>query len=378
MGRPGRLWQAGELAAWTGAVAYLVYAARTALLTGESTIDRDNLLFFYPIYQFFGESLLQGRFPYWDPFTHGGSALYPALLQLRLLEPVSYIVLALGGLLTHDLVTLFNWDRLVRTLLGAVGTYLLLRPLMRHWGGRLVLIPLVTWSSLVLAAFNQTAVVDQYISAPWFAYFILRIVHEGDGAWRNWIGLALSLGLSWQSYYFSGVWIFGLFLTVGVLAFRRQDLLALLRQRQLVLKLTVASAMLVLMILPNVAVLAERGSYVVPARIVDHRVEGRVPLGGPLQYEPTRSEREIDSLFMPYSLVQYTGTFSSPWDFVQLLAPEGNRFARGERSRGTFGMPSEAFMYVGLLGFAFGLGLLAHRFAELLLGSIELSDGSGR
>jgi hypothetical protein len=333
----------------------LLYEARSAFFLSRASIGGDNLFWFYPVYQFFADSLLHGRFPYWDPFTHGGQALYPSLLQLRLLEPISYLVLGFGGLLTSDLTTLFVWDRFSRGLVGALGAYLLLRQWAEHWVIRLLLPPLLIWSSFLLAIFQQTAIIDQFISVPWAAYFVLRIAHHGDGRWRNWLGLALSIGTAWQSYYFSGLWIFLLFLGAGMVLFRRDDLRRLRDLPRLWPKAGATVVLITAMALPNMVVFSERANWVFPARMLDHSYEGRRTVGGPLQYEPASPIPGSNSVFMPYGLVQYTGTFSTAWDFLQVLAPEGNAHARGPDGPLVFGRPSEAFMYVGLLGYVVAL-----------------------
>lgn len=339
-----------EVFTWLAAVSFVVFCARPAFVLGQATIGHDNLYWFYPAYQHFAETLAHGEFPYWDPYSHGGRPFYPVLLQLRLLEPVSYAVLAVLGFLTDDLVTLFNWDRLARGLVGALGAGVLLRQWATHAVTRLLLPVLLVWSSHLLAGFQQTAVIDQYVSAPWVAYFALKVAHDGDARWRNWIGLGVFLGLGWQSYYFAGAWLLLLFLGAGLLTFRRAALVASLHRPGTGRRALVAGALVTLMALPNAVVFSERGDAVFPARMTDHDPVGRRPLGGPLQYEPPPTAAETGIGVMTYPLVQYTGTFSSGWDFVQLLAPDGNVHARGRGDR-VFGAPSEAFMYVGLLGY---------------------------
>lgn len=265
----------------------------------------------------------------------------------------------MGALATHDLTTLFVWDRLGRGLVGALGAYVLLRQWTDHWAIRLMLPPLLVWSSFLLAVFHQTAIIDQFISAPWAAYFALRIVHIGDVRWRNWLGMALSIGTAWQSYYFAGLWIFLFFLGVGVLLFRREDLGLVRAEPGVWRKAAVSVVLTAVMALPNAVVFAERASWVFPARMLDHSYVGRPPAGGPLQYEPASSVRGAGSVFLPYPVTQYTGTFSSPWDFLQMLTPEGSRHARGNEAPLVFGHPSEAFLYMGLLGYAVALWGLA-------------------
>ena len=49
----------------------------------------------------------------------------------------------------------------------------------------------------------------------------------------------------------------------------------------------------------------------------------QTPEGGPLQYEAA-SSTVFDGINMPYSSIAFTGTFSTIWDFIQIIAPDGN------------------------------------------------------
>ena len=345
-----------------GTTGLLLQALKDALFLRASTIGHDTLYWFFPVYHFFADNLLRGRFPYWNPFSHAGEPFYPVLLQLRMLEPVTFLSMALGSLFTSDLVTLFNWDRVARGLLGSLGAYLFLRQWATHWVTRISLIPVLLWSSFFLAALRQTGTIDGFISAPYVAYFLFRIFHFRDRGWVNWLGLGISVGLGWQSYYFVGVWIFLLFIAVGFAVFRPDDLRELFRVPHILRRAAGAGLIVGLMAVPNAVILLERENYVFPARMVDHSYQGHAPLGGPLQYEPGASQQTDKSVALPYDLVKYTGTFSTVWDFIQLIVPDGNPFARGPGTPGEFGRTSESFMYVGLLVYAGALlGLVAGR-----------------
>ena len=64
---------------------------------------------------------------------------------------------------------------------------------------------------------------------------------------------------------------------------------------------------------------------------------------------------------MSYNLIAFTGTFSSIWDFIQIIAPDGNKHIRWPGREG-WGRPSEAYIYIGLLPWAIALlGLIAGR-----------------
>jgi len=332
-------------------VVTLLSLLRSILFLGTSTIGHDNILWAYPIFQFFAEGILQGRLPYWNPFTHGGEPFYPLLPHIRLLDPLPFLVVGIGQFFTRDLLILFQWDRVVRVGVAAVGIYLVLRPWARHLLVRLSLIPILLFSSFMTTSFRQDAVMNHFIWVPYVTFFLLRILYAGDVRWRNWFALAAFIGLNGQSLFFVGVWMFLLFFMVGLGLFRRDLVLDLFRTRRVSLKLLVLAALIGLMALPDLALFLSRDRYVFPPRMASAAHEGRSPAGRPLTYESDGSTGPGNSLVLPYRYVRNTGTFSTVWDFIQVVSPDGNSHARGPGRR-EWGGPSEAFIYVGLIPFA--------------------------
>lgn len=354
---------AGEVLVAFACVGVLLHALRAALFEGRTTFIHDVLFWTYPVYHFLADNLLQGRLPYWNPFSHGGEPLYPLLLQLRMLDPASLIALAVGRLFTTDLTTLFNWGRVACGLVASFGAYLFLRQWTPYWLVRVSLLPVLLWSSFVLTSFRQTGTNDMFIFAPYAAYFLFRILHFQDHRWVNWVGLGIAVGLAWQSYYFVGVWVFLLFTVVGFALFRREAFTRLRAAPGLGRRAAVTAALVALMALPNAVVLLERGAYIFPPRLVDARYETLPPVGGPIQSEPGPSTVEDKSVMMPYALVRYSGSFMRIWDFVLMTVPDANRPARPQSmSTSKFGRPSELFLYLGLLVYGGALlGLVAGR-----------------
>jgi hypothetical protein len=352
-----------------------VHALRAALLDGRTTFIHDVLYWTYPVHRFLADNLLQGRLPYWNPFSHAGEPLYPLFLQLRLLDPLGLLTLAIARWWTTDLTTLFNWTRVTSSLVGSVGAYLFLRQWTPHAVVRIGLIPAALWSSLALSSFRQTGTNDMFIYAPYVAYFLFRILHFEDQRWRTWIGLGLFVGLGWQSYYFVGIWLFVLFVVIGFALFRRDALLRSWRAPGVLARAGAVAALVLLMGTPNLVVLAERGAYVFPPRLVDHDYEGRASRGFPLQHEPGPSAREDRSVLMPYSLIRYTGSSVSLWDFVLATAPGANRPLNPNwPGPPRVGRPSELSTYLGLLVYGGALlGLIAGRHRDRAIWLVTLA-----
>ncbi|MCP4990036.1 MAG: hypothetical protein GY928_29520, partial [Colwellia sp.] len=118
-----------EIAVGILAIVVLVYKLRSTLIFGKTTFCHDNILWNYPIFQFFAENIMHNRFPFWNPFTHGGEPLYPLLAQLRFWEPVTLLTIYLGQFISNDIVVLFNWNFITKSLLMAFGVYIVFRTL---------------------------------------------------------------------------------------------------------------------------------------------------------------------------------------------------------------------------------------------------------
>jgi hypothetical protein len=342
------------------AVAFLIYRMRSLLLSGETTLIHDNLLWNYPVFQFFAENIINGHFPFWDPFSHAGEPFYPILGQMRLFEPITLLVIYFGKFISADIVMLFNWNRFIQSLVMAFGVYIVLRPLGEHLFIRLSLIPILLYSSFMLGSFRQDAIVNQFLLVPFVTYFLLRIVYYKDYRWHNWLLLASLIGLNWQSYFFTGIWIFLLFFSVGIIFFRKDLLTELSKARMVMPKLAVAAFIVFAMAMPNIVLMMERDKYVFTARMVDFS-KMQAPEGAPLQYEVGPSSVSVSGINMSYKSITFTGTFSTVWDFIQIISPDGNNYIRWP-SRIRWGDPSEAYMYLGFLPWAIALlGLVIGR-----------------
>jgi hypothetical protein len=344
-----------EIVAGVFGIAFLAYSLQPILLLHETTIVHDHLYWGYPIFQFFAENIMNGHVPLWNPFTHGGEPFYPAILQIRLLEPITLFMIYLWKWLhIDDLVSLYNWVHVVQVVVMVFGVYVLFRPLAQNVFIRISLIPILLYSSFMFSPFRQPAPLHQFLWVPYIAYFLLRITYYKDYSWINWFILAGLIGVNWQSYFFCGPWTFSLFFFLGLLLFRRELLLGLLRSKRVVAKFSVAVTIVLAMMLPNMIVMLEKDKYVFPARMTEPGFESQVPLGKPQQYEGSSLPKD-PGIVMPYSLITHTGSFSSIWDFIQIIYPDRNGYISGPSNKEAWGTPSEAYMYVGLLPWAIAL-----------------------
>ncbi len=349
-----------EAAVFLAGVLVLIACQWPALVSGRTTLRHDHLYWGVPVYSFFFESLRHGQLPLWNPFTHGGEPFYLPLFQLRLLDPVAGAVALAGKALDADAITLYGWDRFGRGIVIAAGCHLLLRLWARHLLTRLVLIPILLFSSAQWALVRQMALAEQFLLTPLVALFLLRIVYWRDHRWRSWLAGALLFGLNFQTYFFTGTAVFVSAALVGLALFNRRLLARAWRRRGLLPRLGVAAAITAVMLAPSVVLLREAPRFIFPPRVVDYAYENLPPQQGPTQYEPRGKIRWERPLLFPYALQFHVGTFSAPDDFIQMLAPLGSEYARSDGQ--SWGKPSEAFVYVGMLPFCVALlGLVAGR-----------------
>ncbi|MBW1742172.1 MAG: YfhO family protein [Deltaproteobacteria bacterium] len=344
-----------ELVAGASGIGFLIYTLRSMLVLHETTFIHDHLYWGYPVFQFFAESIIHGHFPLWNPFTHGGEPFYPIVIHLRLLEPITLLTIYVGKYLgSNDLVSLYNWAHFVQNIVMVFGVYIVFRTLAANIFIRVSLIPILLFFSFMFSPFRQAAAIYQFLYVPYIMYFLLRITYHKDYRWHNWLLLAALIGVNWQSYYSSGIWVLFLFFSLGLLLFQRDLLKQLLRSNKFIFKFAVALAIVCAMMLPNIVVMLEKDKYVFPARMMEAGYEQQEPKGSPQQYEGT-SLPEDHGVLMPYSLITHTGSSSSIWDFIQIVYPERNRHISGPINKSMWGTPSEAYMYIGLLPWAIAI-----------------------
>ncbi len=368
---------------WVIALSILILLLRP-LLWGHSTLIHDNFYWNYPVFQFFLESILNGHYPLWDPFMHGGEPFYPLISHFRLFEPLALLTIYIGQIFTQDGILIFNWYRFVQNLFVAFGIYLVFRPWARTLFIRLSLIPILLFSSMMLVDLRQDGMINQFLWIPFMTYFLLKIIYSQDSSWRHWLILSGIIGMNWQSMFFTGTWIYLLFFALGLLLFNRNLIVLLLKQKQLFLKILVMAVINIFMLLPNVVLLLEKKEFVFPARMLNTEYKNGQSLYAPQQYEGN-PEDIVEGIIMPYVLVSKTGTYSTLWDFIQTLAPEGNSYLHwyGEIP---WGNASEALIYIGfipwvlcLLGIIYGQHPLKKfwLFIVILFGLLILGPAGG-
>ncbi len=343
-----------ESLVWLLFIGVLLYILRSILFKGNEIFAHDTL-YWYPLYQFFAENIIQGRFPYWNPYTHGGEPFFPAIhAGTRLLDPTTFIVILLGKMFKVNLLILFAWDLVVKCILSAIGTYILLRRWAEHRISQLSLIPILLFSSFTFISFRQNGLLFNFMWTPFIVYFLFEIIFFKKNSWSNWLGMVLFIGISAQSYHFTGVCIFLLFLGVGLILFNRELLIDTYQTKKFFFKVGASLIVIMLLWLPVFAAYLEKDKLFSPARF------SRSPL-----YEFSLNDPEARKKFhesarkfnyqLSYQEIEDSGSTSSVANFIQFINPYGYYWWI------EYGA-SEASIYVGMLVFLIGLiGIIGGR-----------------
>ena len=347
-----------EVFAFAVCVGYLLFSARDILFHAVTTLSHDNLYWTLPVFSFFAEGLRDGDLRLWNAYSHGGEPLAPLYLHMRLLDPITLLVAYAGQWFTDDLIVLAGWDRVVKAVVSAAGSYILLRRFAERLLVRLSLGPILLWSSFTLHFFWQPGFLDQFSYAPFFIHFLLNILWKRDYTWPNWIGSALAFGLQFQSYFFVGAALMLICIVGGFTLYRRPDLVQLFRHRPNRARVAVALLIILALAGPQLSVYQDLKDYDFPARVRaddggKHAWGGYLSVAG--DYDST------DAIKMPYSVIQGSGGFSMVQDFFGLFAP----------ARVFFRMTSEAGLYLGglvLIGSLYGLFRATHPLKFLWVG----------
>ncbi len=350
--------------------ALFLWLLRIPLIQGTTTFTHDNYYWNYPTFSFLVDTILNGRLPLWNPYSHGGEPFYPILGQMRFFEPVTLLVIKVGSYFTQNITLLFNWQRAAQILFSAAGVYLVLRRVAQHVTIRLCLILLLFFSSHMLGNLRGDGILNHFIWTPYLIYFFSRIVLLKDTRWRNWMALAAVYGINFQSYFFVLPTLFLLLYFIGVCLIKPDRWHALLAAPQLKAKIAFTAFLLLAMLTPGIVLMTESGRYVYPVRSLPKNYATARPNGGPLTIE-TKEVTANPGLGLSYAAITYSGTFNTVWNFIQLLWPNGNAWVNPSyRFSEAWGNPSEAYLYLGMIGWIaalIGLCMGRHPFKRLWL-----------
>ena len=322
-------------------------------------MTHDTILWVYPIFTYLADGILHGHLPLWNPFSHSGEPLFFAYLQMRLFDPIDYIVIFIGSLFTNDLTIIFLYDRVTRLVVSALGVHLLLR----RWAGpttRIALPFIAVLSSMTTNGFHQPGFSDQFYCAPFLGICFFNIL-EGKHGWSNWFFSVLLLGQCLQSYFFVGPITFGILIFIGYALFRYIKFKILFIDRGTYIKALVCIVLLLAMSGPSLVGLYQQKDFFSVARSAPPSWQTGREGDGPFQEDVGQERSPFSFIKMPYEFIQLTGTPVRPIEIIGLLSAKEIHLTI---------LSTEARMFYGSLAFVIsliGLFLASHKLKSIWL-----------
>ncbi len=175
-------------------------------LLGVIPVNMDTLTI-YAVAKFYFNSVLNGTIPLWDPFVSLGAPFY-AITLCNLFSPVA-LLMPLIALITGDFYVGFLLYMVAFFILGAWGFYLLAKELIKDKAIAYLAYVLLIFSSLGTSMFTQFTLLELFVPAVWFFYFLLRFFAKPSIA--NCLGLCfatMSVLIAYVPFYFITFFMF--------------------------------------------------------------------------------------------------------------------------------------------------------------------------
>jgi len=182
------------------------------VLIDRTQVINGDTLWWYGIYHYFWESVLQGQIPYWNPYHHGGEPFYFLISHYRLLDPTMVLPLIIAKLFNPNLFDLYLWSEMGREFLYFIGVFCLMKYIFK----KPYIVLLLTIAFLLLLHWEPNSQLKRYSSewTPWL--FLAAIYAYQTGSKRalliTFYVAGMIVGASSYhfifSFVFSGVFIF--------------------------------------------------------------------------------------------------------------------------------------------------------------------------
>jgi len=181
------------------------------LLITHTRMFAHDTIWFYGIFHYFADQLLQGTFPYWDPYDYCGQPFYTNLSIMHLTNPLTLIVIMSYKVFHASLLTLYHWNFMLEILFSGIGVYLFSKAVNRSRFTHFFMMFVFLFSSFTYICLRQAGFLYAFLFLPWVLLFMVRLVR--DLSLFNIVGLGLFAGLAMGGYQ-------GLFVIVFVAVFK--------------------------------------------------------------------------------------------------------------------------------------------------------------
>jgi len=200
----------------------------TLLITHTRMFSHDTI-WFYGIFHYFSGSLLNGIFPYWDPFDYSGQPFYLNLSIMHLINPITIILIFCNKVLQVSLVTLYHWNFMIYIIISGLGVYFLSRNVNKYKFTSYVVLFIFLFSSFTYIALRQAGFLYSFIWLPWVLLFMLRLIK--GVSFYNIVGLGLFLGLAMSGYQGLYVLVYMIVFTLSLLVNKRVFIKSIFEKR---------------------------------------------------------------------------------------------------------------------------------------------------
>jgi len=323
---------------WVAAISFLfILSFFPVLVTRRYMLSHDSVTYF-GIFKFFSESIYNGNWPFWNPYTHTGEPFYYNYVHIGHLNPIALTGIFVGRLVGLDSLSLYHWCFIGRLFFMVFGAYLCLRRFFKRTFTKITLFVVIAFSTPSVMSLRVEAVPLAFYLIPWIFLFMFRIFEKESKF--NWIVLAAFLGLSFYHYeVVYGIFFFFIFL-LTLLINRREDFKALFSIfRRQNLKVMLLFILIIIFLSSPICtiLLFDVDNIFLAVRRLDGTTKG---------------------LFLSMEELTQAGIFwrsaADPRDFLGLINP----FSSYAFMRGWYGgveaarkLTASSFMYIGILPF---------------------------
>lgn len=187
-------------------IGFNIFALKDLLIYGNVTYSHDNFFWKLPIYvNFYRNFEVLSPYQFWNFFSHNGENFFTSYFQLRLYDPPTFVVACIAKYYDLSTILAFNWDKYIKLLIQSLGVFFLFGLFTKNEFIKIFIFTISLFGSITYISFVQNGLTDIFYLAPLFLYAIFKTINEEKLTFCRSIIIILSLGLSLQSYFYSGL-----------------------------------------------------------------------------------------------------------------------------------------------------------------------------
>ncbi|MBF0275174.1 MAG: YfhO family protein, partial [Nitrospinae bacterium] len=339
--KPLKHYLSSELFLIGGLSLLFLFSFYNVIITGEKVFVHDSFQW-YGLFQFFAESIYNGYWPFWNPYTHTGEPFYFNYIQKQYLHPIKLVSVYIGKMINADIMTLYYWTIVLQLLFTNLGIYLFLRRFTRYSNTRIFIFIVINFSAFSIISMRLLGLLEIMFWAPWIFYVLFRIIDEKE-SYFNWLMLATLIGLSLTAYGIVYYVTFLFFLFISFFFFNREALTSILflfKRENYRLLIMVIFVVFSLSSPLWATVLFDMDKIYPVARTLDHISKGFIMSVD----EMKKAEEYWRSAVVPYDLLSLANPFHH-YDFL----------INAKKMKYEGALLTESLLYIGILPFMFGI-----------------------